>query len=448
MPLSSRSPRRRRRRVWGAWELRAIGMAALTVLLLIVYLGYARPGLLPNHDTTQIRMIADSAHGLSKVGNDVRLNGAVVGAIKSVHRRGDDAELILEIKKSAARDLHQDATAEIRPRFAFEGTGFVDLHRGSPSLPRLAGNLIDRRHTRTYVALDQALKFLRPAVRQDARAVIDDSAAGLPPAAVQHIIKQAPALSSRLAAGMRAAGGTHRRELAGSVAGASRTLRALALQQQSLTALFRGTERTMAAFDVSSGDAIQQTLRGTPPAMAALSSGSHALVRILDQLDPVATRLRPALRELDPALRALDPLLRAAPQSLAATTTVVGRLRRAVSAGAASSHATTSLLQAIQPTAQLLNDKLLPGLAAKTPDLHQPLFRTLMNVLEGGAGAFASFQTPAQAKQPFQVGAGHLVRFDGHFYSGVGAPLPPCTLVEKLGSGLADSLAKAGVCVR
>jgi hypothetical protein len=46
------------------------------------------------------------------------------------------------------------------------------------------------------------------------------------------------------------------------------------------------------------------------------------------------------------------------------------------------------------------------------------------------------------------MGNGHFVRFDGHFYSGVGVPVPQCTLLDSVSASLGAQLAKVGLCVQ
>jgi hypothetical protein len=105
------------------------------------------------------------------------------------------------------------------------------------------------------------------------------------------------------------------------------------------------------------------------------------------------------------------------------------------------------MLRTLNRSDALLNSSLLPALYADTP-IHAPAYLAFLNLFEGGAGSFSPFQTDASGPPPGHMGNGHFVRFDGHFYSGVGVPVPPCTLLDSVSTSLGAQLAKVGLCAQ
>ena len=94
---------------------------------------------------------------------------------------------------------------------------------------------------------------------------------------------------------------------------------------------------------------------------------------------------------------------------------------------------------------QFLDDSLLPALHRRTDELGIPAYVSFLNLFGGGGGASKPFQTAAQTT-PITPETGHFMRFGLRFLTGVGAPLPPCSLLERANSQLAAALAKGGAC--
>jgi hypothetical protein len=122
---------------------------------------------------------------------------------------------------------------------------------------------------------------------------------------------------------------------------------------------------------------------------------------------------------------------------------VIGDLRAALHAGAGGAPATIALVHALDPTLNMLNDTLIPALLAPSKKLHVPSYLSFINLFEGGGGASAPYQT---GKEPGAMGAGHFMRFGFRFLTGIGLPLPPCTLLLKSSPALGNALEKAGLC--
>ncbi len=171
---------------------RIFGIAAIVGGILIVALGVLRPN--PLEQTQSYFAEFESAQGLGAIGRDVRLAGVNVGRIGSVERQGDNA--IVELILTEDVPVHADARAEMRPHTLFEGSSFVELRPGTPGAPLLdEGGAIPREQTTNYVTLDEALRVLRPEIRQGLKVLARVGSRTLKGEAIegiQRILKRAP----------------------------------------------------------------------------------------------------------------------------------------------------------------------------------------------------------------------------------------------------------------
>src|SRR3954453_21388241 len=105
-----------------------IGLAVVGLAVLVVAVAYFKPNPLPR---TTVKAMFSDASGIGVVGHQVRAAGVPVGEISDVERSGDSAVVTMKLDGDAPQ-VHRDATAELRPPLAFEGTAYVDLDPGSP----------------------------------------------------------------------------------------------------------------------------------------------------------------------------------------------------------------------------------------------------------------------------------------------------------------------------
>ena len=436
------SPHRSRRSL-SIEAARALGAIVIFATLAIVAIGYLKPNPFAHHE--KVRAIFSDASGIGVVGAEVRMAGTPVGRITGRERVGSRALLTLTLDRDVGT-IHADATAELRPHLAFEGTAYVDLHPGSPSARTLGGDAIPVSQTRVYVPLDQALRVFRPrtrtALRESAQSV-GKVLEGTGRAGLRRTLRGAPELTRTLAPAARAASGAHGTELAGAVAGLSHTFTALARERAQMVPLLRSAQRSFAAFDADSGAPLAATLAELPGVLGSLDRGGKALERIVARLDPLAVDLDPGLRSLAPTLAAALPLVRDARPALEAATPFVADVRAALAGGAGSTPPARRLMRTLTPTVNQLESSLLPALHAKTARLHIPAYLSFVNLFGGGGGASRPFQT---GKETTSLGAGHYMRFGLRFLTGVGFPLPPCTLLAKASPTLAQQLSDAGEC--
>jgi virulence factor Mce-like protein len=413
----------------------ALGALALLVTLVAVALAVVKPSPFAGGITVRARF-ADAA-GPSVVGADVRMAGTPVGKVTGVRREGSSAIVTMRLNDSAG-PIGADATAQIRPRLAFEGTAYVDLRPGRAGAPRLGGSTLPLSQTSSYVSLDTALRVAQPATRADIRHLAAELDAALEAPRLRGVLRRLPALTEGAGAVARAVRG----HLGTAIHGLDQTSAALASEHARLLPLLRDAATTADAID---GPALARTLDALPATLADLRTGSAQLEAVLAQLEPFARDVRPGLPPLTSAMRAAVPVLRRASAPLTAARPLIADLATALRAGAAGAPATRAALNALSPTLTTLNGSLLPTLAKPTA-LGNPAYVAFMNLFAGGGGASKPFQRAGDGPPFVNQGAGHFMRFGVRFITGFGLPAPPCTLVAKLNQGLADTLSHVGVC--
>jgi phospholipid/cholesterol/gamma-HCH transport system substrate-binding protein len=417
----------------------------LAAILGAIALIYTKPTLFSSyHDA---RLMFRTAAGLGVVGRNVEVAGTPVGIIANVQRVGNAAEVTVAL--DAGIVVHTDATAELRPHLPFEGTAYVDLQPGSPTAPRLGNRVLPLSHTSVYVPVFHALSAFTPPTRaavQADTAALSAALAGAGGTGIRNTLAAAPQLTATLAPAATAAAGPHHTELASAVSGLADTFRAFDEHQRSLEPLLAHASTTLAALGTAGTRPLSTSIAALPATLTALVSGSDALDGIVTRLRPLAGEFAPALAVLAPTLRQTDPLLAAAPPVLHHTPELLDRLTGALRAGAGGASPTVALLGSLSPSLDLLQSSLLPALLAPTANLHIPAYLSFINLFEGGGGASAPFQTPAQASLPGQTGVGHFMRFGASFFTGLGAPLPPCTLLASVSPTLASEFSAEGIC--
>jgi phospholipid/cholesterol/gamma-HCH transport system substrate-binding protein len=150
----------------------AIGVIAIVVILILLFLGFTKD--IPFTRPYEVNAVFQSSNGL-KPDSPVRIAGVEVGKVKSVEAQDgtDNTVVTMSIQKQGL-PLHEDATAKIRPRIFLEGNFFVDLQPGSPGTAELDdGSTIKVTQTATPVQLDQVLTALQSDSRQDLRDVLE-----------------------------------------------------------------------------------------------------------------------------------------------------------------------------------------------------------------------------------------------------------------------------------
>ena len=400
---------------------RIAGIAFLLVGALILILGITKPK--PFADKYVYWAEFDTAQGLGQIDRDVRIAGVKVGTIGEVEREGDDvrAELIL----SADYAIHDDARVAMRPHTMFEGSSFVDVSPGSPSAPVLEeGATIPISQTTNYTTLDEALRVLRPEIRTSLKQLAEVGSKTLKGEAItgiQKTLKEAPDLTKALAPAARAAQGSTRSELAGSIQGFSRTVDAVAEREEDLIPIAQRANRTMAALTVDGAQPLDDALVALPQALRELEAAAPIATDLVDRLDRLAVAVTPALPDLAAASREAVPVLEDAIPVLIRATPIIEDARQLATRLGKAKGGLIEMFNLLPPTLKKF-DKALDVITMDT--VHgAPAYRQLLAAFVGFDGIFSGYQTPSQNP----LGPGHALRISTYFTDDAfdGAVLPP-----------------------
>lgn len=283
-------------------------------------------------------------------GNEVKLDGVVVGEVLEMHTRDGYADVIVDLDPEAL-PLHRDARLTIRP-VSLLGERYIDLERGSPKAPLLRpGQPIPASQTGSNIDLDEILNvfdqptseglaFLLTTLGEGLRgngAKADATIKALAPAlgdtrALARILRDHNELLTSLvertepvAKALAADDGAALDKLVGS---ADRLLAATGRQQRSLDATLAELPSALSSAQKALGElsgAAEQTtpvLRSMRPATDKLGAISGELNRFADSLDPALATMEPVLRRAEKLLDEAKPVaasLRAAGPGLRST---------------------------------------------------------------------------------------------------------------------------------
>jgi phospholipid/cholesterol/gamma-HCH transport system substrate-binding protein len=382
---------------------RLIGVAAIVGGIAIVILGVLQPN--PFKDQTTYWVEFTSAQGLGAIGRDVRVAGVNVGDIGEVKRDGDNA--IVQINLDEDIPLHADARADMRPHTLFEGSSFIDLSPGSPSAPTLEpGETIPIEQTSNYVTLDEALRILRPQIRESIAELAEVGANTLEGKAItgiQTTLKNSPELMRDLRGPVRALQGARRVELEGAISGMSRTVDAVADREADLIPLANHVNRTATALTVDGGAPLDQTLAVLPAALRDLRDGAPELTGLVDRLDRFSAPVADALPDFTDAVGGATPLLAKSIPVLEGVTPLIGDLRKISGRLADASPSLANLMTTLGPVTTTFGDSVLPVLLQDSRR-GPPTYEQLLATFAAADAVFRPYQEPEQNP----LGAGHV----------------------------------------
>jgi phospholipid/cholesterol/gamma-HCH transport system substrate-binding protein len=315
-----------RRRPGSRLSTVTIGLIALAVIVVVVYLGFTKD--IPFTHGFQLNATFESANNL-RPNSPVRIAGVEVGKVKSIKgQEGSTAAVVtMEINHNGL-PIHEDATAKIRPRIFLEGNFFVDLQPGSPGSPALSsGDTIKITQTSNPVQLDQVLTALQAPSRQDLRDVLAELnlALNTKPTAEQNRradpstrgLTGAQAVNDSYVDGGRALKGTAivndallgtepDRDIARLIEGTAKTTAALDEHEQQLQDLITNFNTTVAALASESGNLSRSIALLAP----TLDSANRALASLNAAFPPTrafAREILPGVRETAPTIQASFP---------------------------------------------------------------------------------------------------------------------------------------------
>lgn len=266
-------------------------------------------------------------------GNQVKVDGVVVGKVDSMRVEDNLAEVTMELDPEAL-PLHRDATFTIRP-VSLLGERYVDLDRGDPKAPELDTDaVVPVAQTGTNVGLDELLNTVdRPTGDglaalvatlgdglqgngKNADAVIRKLAPSLRDATrMTSVLKEHNALLDSLIRNVEpvasALAADDGKALDSVVASADRLLAAAARQQRSLDATLARLPQALSAARSTLGQ-LSGTAEQTTPTLEKLRPLTDDLPAIAEELESLSDALDPALASSQPVLNRAEDLLRAA----------------------------------------------------------------------------------------------------------------------------------------
>lgn len=311
-----------RRRQWSRFR---VGLIALIVLIVPVYLAFAKN--IPFTTGYRVTAVFETSNNL-RAGSPVRIAGVNVGKVKSVGRYKDTnlSQVTMEIEDSGL-PLHRDATAKIRPRIFLEGNFFVDLKPGTPGSPDIPdGGTIPVAQTSTPVQLDQLLTALQSDSREDLQHVLSEYGtalnskptpeqdAELPPdvrgltgaEAINRSYDNAGPALKGAAIVQDALLGEQPGDLARTIAGIARLARTLERREGQLQSLIVNFNLTASAFANQSG-ALSETLRLLPATLATARDALNSVDRALPPVRAFAKEILPGVRQTAATVDAAFP---------------------------------------------------------------------------------------------------------------------------------------------
>src|SRR3954454_15641086 len=164
-----------RRRGSSGMSTFAIGMIALVVTTIAVYLGFTKT--IPFMSHYEVKAAFKSANNLRKAA-PVRIAGVEVGKVTKIERarKGENGALVTMEIQDKGRPLHPDATFKIRPRIFLEGNFFVDVSPGTAGREVAANHPFPVNQTNTPVQLDEILTALQTDTRDDLKTLLREYA--------------------------------------------------------------------------------------------------------------------------------------------------------------------------------------------------------------------------------------------------------------------------------
>ena len=388
--------------------LYALGM--VLGVLVVSYFAF-KPGV-PFKTGYRVEANFKSSNGLRK-GSPVRIAGVDSGKVIKIDKGPGSTTVVTMKLKDAARPLHRDATARIRPRVFLEGGFMVELSPGSPSGAELEDNdRIPLAQTAIPVQFQQVLTAFDTPARESVQATLGTLAEALDNGGANGLKVLAPQLAplSRdlgwVAEGLR---GTKPHDVSQLITATNKVAIALDRNPQALGGLVDNlaiTARSVASKDDKLAESINllgPTLQATPTAMRALGASLPAVERASAQVAPALPIAPGAFRETTGVLRQLGALV--APSKRAATTASLETSFRDLPRLVGSLAAT---FPSAKPLSDCLSAQVLPVLEAKVPDgelsTGRPVWQDFAHGLVGLSGVSQNFD-----------GNGHWLRYQAGF---------------------------------
>jgi len=249
-------------------------------------------------------------------GNQVKIDGVVVGTIEAMRVRNGLAEVTMELDPEAM-PLHSDATFTVRPA-SLLGERYIDLDRGSASAPMMnTSRVVPISQTGSNVGLDDMLNTLDDPAGHGLAMLVDTLGGGVNGNA-ENVDKTITSLAPRMkeVQALTAVLKNHNELLGSLVEDAEPIVGALADEDgQTLDELVSASDAVLGVTSDNQED-LAKTLDKLPgtlevgrKTLAALSDTAEEAAPTLDALEPFTEDLPEFSEEMNDFADALDPAL-------------------------------------------------------------------------------------------------------------------------------------------
>ncbi len=249
-------------------------------------------------------------------GNQVKIDGVVVGTIETMRVRNGLAEVTMELDPEAM-PLHSDATFTVRPA-SLLGERYIDLDRGTASAPMMnTSRVVPVSQTGTNVGLDDMLNTLDDPAGEGLAMLVDTLGGGVNGNA-ENVNKTITSLAPRMkeVQALTAVLKNHNELLGALVEDAEPIVGALADQDgQTLDELVGASDAVLSVTSANQeelGKTLEKlpgTLKVGRKTLAALSDTADEAAPTLDALEPFTEDLPEISEEMNDFADALDPAL-------------------------------------------------------------------------------------------------------------------------------------------
>src|SRR5215210_3770230 len=418
----------RRRR--GGMSTFTVGMIALVVAVVAVYLGFTKS--IPFRSHYEVKAAFKSANNL-RTASPVRIAGVEVGKVTKVERarKGDNGAVVTMEIQDKGRPLHEDAHFKIRPRIFLEGNFFVDATPGTSGKEVAKNHVFPVNQTDTPVQFDEVLTALQTDTREDLKLLLREYAAGLRGRGgkgFNRSIKYWKPAYRDTAIVSEAMLGEHEHDLSGYIDRAGVVAGALDRNRQRLKDFVTYFRRTAGAFARENTNLeaaiaeLPRTLNAAQPALAALNASFPGLRGF-------ARDLRPGVRSSGPTIDVSMPLLRQL-RGLVSKKELRGLaadLRPTIPSLARFTRDAVPLNQQIRESASCQNEVILPWSHDKLQDdkfpSTGPVYTELPKPFPGLAGESRSGDANGQWFRVLAAGGTNLVQFAPDTFGTTALPL-------------------------
>ena len=408
----------RRRRGRGGLSNFTVGMVALVVIVIGVYLGFTKS--IPFRSHYEVKAAFKSANNLRKA-SPVRIAGVEVGKVTKVERasKGANGAIVTMRIQDKGRPLHPDATFKIRPRIFLEGNFFVDVTPGTAGKEVAANHTFPVNQTNTPVQLDEVLTALQTDTREDLKTLLREYSAGLRGKGGKGFnasIKYWKPAYRDSAIVSEALLGEKEHDLSGYIDRAGVVAGALDRDRGQLKDLVTNFRQTAGAF-ARENESLEAAIAELPRTLRAAQPALDALNRSFPGVRGFARDLRPGVKSSGPTIDVALPLLTQL-RGLVSKDELRGLtadLRPTIPALAGFTQQAVPLNQQVRESASCQNEVVLPWSKDTLKDAKfpatGPVYTELPKPFPGLAGESRSGDANGQWFRVLAAGGTNLVQF-------------------------------------